>query len=96
MQLQHIVHFAGKAVQRREAMLLLRKITSFPEVQPFSCVYLTQCLGDYTLHVKTDYDCETKVIIKHVALQRGLVVREETGGFLAIFAPQRELLKLTA
>ncbi len=77
-------------------MLLLRKIISFPEVQPFSCVYLTQHLGDYTLHVKTNLDCETKVIIKHVALQRGLIVREETDGFLAIFAPQREFLELTA
>ena len=83
-------------MQRREAVLLLRKIISFPEVQPFSCVYFTQHSGDYTLHVKTSPDNVTKIAIIQVASQRGLVVREEADDFLAIFTPQRELLELTA
>ena len=59
-------------------------------------MYLTKHLGNYELHVKTNNDCSTQIVIEHVALQDGLFVREEPGGFLGIYAPERELLEVTA
>jgi hypothetical protein len=70
--------------------------SSFPEVIPFSCVYLTKHLGNYELHVQTNHDCMAQAVIEQVAIQDGLLVREETGGFLGIFTPERELLEVTA
>ena len=84
------------AVQRRDATQLLRKIISFPEVQPFTCVYLSRRSNNYELHVKTNRDEMTQMVVQHVALQEGLLVREEADGFLGIYTPQRELLELAA
>jgi len=83
-------------VQRRDAMQLLRKIISFPEVQPFACVYISRRSDHYELHVKTNRDEVTQMVVKRVALQEGLLVREEADGFLGIYTPQRELLELAA
>jgi len=38
----------------------------------------------------------TQMVVQHVALQEGLLVREEADGFLGIYTPQRELLELAA
>jgi hypothetical protein len=84
------------AVQRREATLLLRKIISFSEIQPFTCVYLSKHPHGYELHVKADRDKTTLMVIQHVALQEGLLVREEAEGFVGIYTPQRRLLELAA
>jgi hypothetical protein len=83
-------------VQRREATLLLRKIASFPEVMPFTCVYLSSHSGNYELHLKTNRDHMTNVVIEHVALQEGLHVRAEPNGFFVIYTPERRLLEITA
>jgi hypothetical protein len=83
-------------MRRREATLLLRKIASFAEVMPFTCVYLSSHLGNCELHLKTNGDYMTHLVIEHVALQEGLLVREETGGFLGIYTPERTLLEITA
>jgi hypothetical protein len=83
-------------VQRREATLLLRKIASFPEVMPFTCVYLSNHLDNFELHVKTSREHLTQVVIEHIALQEGLRVREEPDGFLVFYKPERRLLEITA
>jgi hypothetical protein len=91
------------AVQRRAATLLLREIINFPEVIPFTCVYLKRTnrsrnpqLDDFELHVKTNQDFITRRIIENLALQQGLLVQEESDGFLAIYTPGREPLEITA
>ncbi len=81
-------------MQRREATLLLRKIISFSEVQPFTFIYLSGRLNDFELHIKTNHDKTTLMVIRHIALQEGLLVREETDGFLGIYTPHREILEL--
>jgi hypothetical protein len=93
----------GKAVQRREATRLLREILSFPEVIPFTCVYLKPrnlsrgvLCDDFELHVKAERDRLTRQVIERLAFKQGLVVRDEPGGFLVISAPREGLLEVTA
>ena len=85
-------------MQRRDATQLLRRIIDFPDIIPFTCVYLTgsEQLGTVELHVKTDRDSVKQTVIEHIARQEGLHVRDEPGGFLGIYTPKTELLELTA
>ena len=89
-------------MQRREAIQLLREISSFPEVMPFTCVHLKSCnrtineLEDVELYVKTNRDILTRQIVERIAFRHELRVKEEQGGFLAIYTPKRTLLEITA
>jgi len=89
-------------VQRREATQLLREIGSYPETIPFTCVYLKHhsrtCHDgseDLELHVKTNRDTSTRSIIERLALKHRFLVKEEQGGFLVIYTPEK-LLEITA
>ena len=87
---------------RAEAIQLLREISSYPEVIPFTCVYLKpQCQADdkmenLELHLKTNRDPSTRKIIERLALKYQLVIKDEPDGFLSIFTPESKLLEITA
>jgi hypothetical protein len=90
-------------MKRREATNLLRQIIDYPELTQFTCVYLKpnsqtqrRSREDFELHVKTNYDTSTRVVIERLALRQGLLVKEEPGGFLAIYTPERRILEVTA
>jgi hypothetical protein len=90
-------------VERREAILLLREIGSYPDAVPFTCVYLKphSRIGnhgseDLELHVKTNRDTSTRRIIERLALMHRLLVKDEPGGFIVIYTPERKLLEITA
>jgi len=81
----------------------LREIGSFPEVTPFTCVYLKSHSGtgndgseNLELHVKIDRDTSTRKIIEHLVLKHRLIIKDEPDGFLGIYTPERKLLELTA
>jgi hypothetical protein len=63
---------------------------------PFTCVYLSNHSNNFELHVKTNSDHMTQVVIEHVTLQEGLLVREEPDGFLVVYKLERRLLEITA
>ena len=87
---------------RAEAIQLLREIGSYPEVIPFTCVYLKpQCqandkMENLQLHLKTNRDPLTRKIIERLALKYQLIVKDEPDGFLSIFTPESKLLEITA
>jgi len=87
---------------REEAIQLLRKIGSYPEVIPFTCVYLKpQSQADdnsenLELHLKANRDSSTRQIIERLALEHQLIVKDEPGGFLGICTPERKLMEITA
>jgi hypothetical protein len=90
-------------VQRREAIQLLREIGSFPEVTPFTCVHLksrnrtiNNQSEDVELYVKANRDILTRQVVERIALRHELRVKEEPGGFLAIYTPKRTLLEIIA
>ena len=90
-------------VQRREAIQLLREIGSFPEVTPFTCVHLKSRnrtinneSEDFELYVKTNRDILTRQIVERIACRHQFRVKEERGGFLAIYTHKRPLLEITA
>ncbi len=88
-------------MQRREATLLLREINNYPDVTPFSCIYLKphrrSCDSEnLELHIKIHRDPSTRRIIENIASKHKLLTKEEPDGFLVIYTPERELLKITA
>ena len=90
-------------MQRREAIQLLREIGSFQEVMPFTCVHLKSRnriinneSEDVELYVKPHRDLLTRQIVERIAFRHQLRVKEEHGGFLAIYTPKRTLLEITA
>jgi hypothetical protein len=88
-------------MQRREATLLLRELLDFPEVVPFTCVYLKPHRGicdpeDVELHVKTNSDSSTRKIIERLAQKHSFLTKDEPGGFLVIYTRERKLLEITA
>ena len=89
-------------MERREAILLLREIGSYPEAMSFTCVYLkphsrtgTDRPENLELHVKTNRDISTRQIVERLALKHRLFIKDEPGGFLVIYTPERKLLELT-
>jgi hypothetical protein len=93
----------GRIVQRRDVIQLLREIGSYPEVTPFTCVYLkprsrtgNDGSENLELHVKTNRDASTRQIIERLALKHRLIIEDEPGGFLGIYTPERKLLEITA
>jgi len=90
-------------VERRQAIQLLREIGSYPEAIPFICVYLKPHKGrgsdhseGFELHIKTNRDTSTRRVIEQVAHEHQVGVREESGGFLVIYTPERKLLEIAA
>jgi hypothetical protein len=90
-------------VQRRDVIQLLREISSYPEVTPFTCVYLkphsrtgTDGSENLELHIKTNRDTSTRQIIERLALKHRLVVEDEPDGYLGIYTPERKLLEVLA
>ena len=90
-------------MERCQAIQLLREIGSYPEAMPFTCVYLKphsrtgkDGSENLELHVKTNRDTSTRQIIEGLALKHRLLIKDEPGGFLVIYTPERKLLEITA
>ena len=87
---------------RAEAIQLLREIGSYPEVIPFTYVYLKpQCQADdkmenLELHLKTNRHPSTRKIIERLALKYQLIVKDEPDGVLGICTPESKLPEITA
>ena len=90
-------------MRRREAIELLREIGNFPEVMSFTCVNLKSRnrnindeSEDFELYVKTNRDILTRQIVERIAFRHQLRVKEEYGGFLAVYTPKQTFLEITA
>jgi hypothetical protein len=92
----------GRVLLRAEAIQLLREIGIYPEVIPFTCVYLkpqsqaNDKMENLELHLKTNRDPSTRKIIERLALKYQLIVKDEPDGFLGICTPERKLMEITA
>ena len=88
-------------MHRREATLLLREIIDFPEVAPFTCIYLKSRQRAYDsedleLHVKTNHNSSTHQIIERLAHKHSFLTKDEPDGFLVIYTPERKPLEIVA
>ncbi len=88
-------------MQRREATFLLREMIGFPEIAPFTCIYLSphgdKCDSENVeLHVKTNNDSSTHRIINRIAKSHSFLTKDEPNGFLVIYTPERAPVEIVA
>jgi hypothetical protein len=88
-------------LDRREAILLLREISDFPEATMVSCVFLNHKHGipsstedGYELYIKMQSGLSAGKNIERVAMEHQLKVRESRG-FIVIYSPE-PMLQVTA
>ena len=83
-------------MQRREAILLLREMTDFPETILFTTIFLQKVKNDtdansenYELHIKTDHYKPNHKLIKHIAKKHHLKTKNKPNGYLIIYTPTK-------
>ena len=88
----------GCALDRREAVLILREISDCPEAVLIKLVLLkpSATRTDYELHLKTELGNSIPKYMTRVVKNHRLRINHDSDGFLIIREHEKRLLEITA
>ena len=84
---------------RREAILLLRDISSYPEAALINFVFLRRFreatdfdLKDYELYIKPEFGRNGQSFIRQIVKKHGFKMKDGLDGFMVIYSPEKKSL----
>lgn len=89
----------GRTVLRREAILLLRDISGYPEAALINFIFLRRLreptdfdLEDYELYIKPESGRNSRSFIKRIIKKHGFKTKDGLDGFIVIYSPEKKSL----